>query len=196
MNEQEKQWAGKFGDDYTCRNVGQIVNNEAFFKKVLPRVRSLMEFGAGSGMNLWAIKSLYPRMDLCAVEINEFACQKLKNIEGLTVINSPVSVLKHNRQYDLVLSKGFLIHQPPHTLDSVYRDLFIYSRKYILIAEYYNPVPVEVNYRGNENMMWKRDFAGDMLDRFKELRLADYGFVYYRDRYPQDDLNYFLLEKI
>jgi hypothetical protein len=45
--------------------------------------------------------------------------------------------------------------------------------------------------------MFKRDFAGEMLDKFQDLRLLDYGFVYHRDtQFPQDDVNWFLLEKI
>ena len=35
-----------------------------------------------------------------------------------------------------------------------------------------------------------------MLDAFPDLRLIDYGFVYHRDpNFPQDDLNWFLMEK-
>jgi len=45
--------------------------------------------------------------------------------------------------------------------------------------------------------LFKRDFAGEMLDRFKDLELLDYGFVYHRDNnFPQDDLNWFLLRKM
>lgn len=42
----------------------------------------------------------------------------------------------------------------------------------------------------------KRDFAGEMLDWFSQLRLADYGFGYRRDpAFPQDDVTWLLLEK-
>jgi hypothetical protein len=34
-----------------------------------------------------------------------------------------------------------------------------------------------------------------MLDRFPDLSLVEYGFVYHRDPFPQDDLTWFLLEK-
>ena len=75
--------------------------------------------------------------------------------------------------------------------------MFQSSHRYICIAEYYNPTPVEVPYRGHQNKMFKRDFAGEMLDKFQDLRLLDYGFVYHRDtQFPQDDVNWFLLEKI
>ena len=40
------------------------------------------------------------------------------------------------------------------------------------------------------------NFAGEMLDRFRDLRLVDYGFVYHRDvNFPQDDITWFLMEK-
>lgn len=71
-----------------------------------------------------------------------------------------------------------------------------YVARYILIAEYYNPVPVEVSYRGNSGKLFKRDFAGEMLDRYSDLQLLDYGFSYRRDpQFPTDDINWFLLEK-
>jgi hypothetical protein len=56
---------------------------------------------------------------------------------------------------------------------------------------------VEVTYRGNQGMLWKRDFAGDMMDMFPNLKLLNYGFHYRRDpRYTlQDDQTWFLLEK-
>jgi spore coat polysaccharide biosynthesis protein SpsF len=41
-----------------------------------------------------------------------------------------------------------------------------------------------------------RDFAGELLDRFAGLWLVDDGFAWHRDPLcPQDDLNWFLLEK-
>jgi len=44
--------------------------------------------------------------------------------------------------------------------------------------------------------LFKRDFAGEMLDRYPALKLLDYGFVYRRDPlFPQDDMTWFLLEK-
>jgi spore coat polysaccharide biosynthesis protein SpsF len=63
------------------------------------------------------------------------------------------------------------------------------------LAEYYSPSRVEIKYRGHKNKLFKRDFAGEMLDQFSDLSLTDYGFVYHRDEFPQDDINWFLLEK-
>ena len=70
------------------------------------------------------------------------------------------------------------------------------TKKYICIVEYYNPTPVEVIYRGHKGKLFKRDFAGEMLDKYRNLKLINYGFVYKRDNnFPYDDINWFLLEK-
>ena len=70
------------------------------------------------------------------------------------------------------------------------------SSKYILIAEYYSRDFREIKYRGNDNKLFKRDFCGEIMDKFKDLKIVDYGFVYYRDpNYPLDDITWFLLEK-
>ena len=82
-------------------------------------------------------------------------------------------------------------------LEQVYEKMYACSKKYILIVEYYNPNPVSINYRGHEDKLFKRDFAGELMDKFPDLTLRDYGFVYHRDlTFPQDDMNWFLLEKI
>ncbi len=64
------------------------------------------------------------------------------------------------------------------------------------MGEYYNPTPVEIPYRGHGARLYKRDFCGEILDRFGDLQLLDYGFAYRRDeRFAQDDLTWFLMEK-
>jgi hypothetical protein len=52
-----------------------------------------------------------------------------------------------------------------------------------------------VEYRGHADKLFKRDFAGEMIDRF-DLKLIDYGFFYHRDNYFSfGDSSWFLLEK-
>ena len=64
-----------------------------------------------------------------------------------------------------------------------------------MVAEYYNPSPVNLSYRGNEETLFKRDFAGELMEQYG-LKLVDYGFIYKRDNWaPQDDITWFLLEK-
>lgn len=90
-----------------------------------------------------------------------------------------------------------LIHIAPQHLQAVYQKLYNASNRYILISEYYNPTPVSVEYRGHKDKLFKRDFAGEMLDCYSDLKLIDYGFVYRRDaHFAQDDTTWFLMQKI
>jgi pseudaminic acid biosynthesis-associated methylase len=92
--------------------------------------------------------------------------------------------------------KRALIHIAPERLETAYRLLFEASNKYITVIEYYNPSPVEVTYRGHEQRLFKRDFAGELMDKYPSLILVDYGFIYHRDTtFSMDDTTWFLLEK-
>ena len=49
---------------------------------------------------------------------------------------------------------------------------------------------------GGVKGLFKRDFAGEIMDRHPQLQLVDYGFAYRRDpNFPQDDITWFLMEK-
>ncbi len=199
--EQEDFWAGEFGVEYSKRNSREVTvaPNIRLFSRIFERtqgITSLIEFGSNIGSNLTAIRSLLPRVDLAAIEINEFAREELAKIEACQVYAESILSYSSEKKYDMTLVKGVLIHINPDELQSVYRKLYDSSRRYICIAEYYNPRPVEVVYRGHERRLFKRDFAGEIMDRFDDLALIDYGFIYHRDPvFPQDDLTWFLLEK-
>lgn len=200
--EQENFWATNFGNEYILRNQDEklISNNTVFFSKVLnntQQINSVIELGSNIGLNLMALQRLKPNLSVSAVEINQEATKKLKdNIPSCEVHESSILDFKSSQKWDLVFTKGVLIHIHPDKLKDVYDLMYNCSDRYILIAEYYNPSPVEIEYRGHSNKLFKRDFAGDMLDQFKDLLLLDYGFVYRRDpNFPLDDTTWFLLEK-
>lgn len=202
VTEQEQFWAGDFGNEYLARNTGEqvVAANLALFAHALRQaaaIDSILEFGANIGLNLLALQRLFPGAELAAVEINPNAAAELaRNVPACTVANQAIQDFVPTKQFDLAFFKGVLIHLAPESLPDAYQTLYRSSRRYILIAEYYNPAPVEVRYRGHAGKLFKRDFAGEMLDTFPDLQLVDYGFVYHRDaKFPQDDLNWFLLEK-
>jgi spore coat polysaccharide biosynthesis protein SpsF len=199
--EQENFWSGEFGDKYITRNRGEfsIASNLALFSKILSKthkVRSLIEFGANIGLNLQAIQLLLPEVKISAVEINSTAVKELEKMGGVTVENKSILDYLPQNKFDFTLIKGVLIHINPDYLSKVYEILYQSSNRYICVVEYYNPSPVTVNYRGHQDRLFKRDFAGEMLDKFQDLSLIDYGFIYHRDtNFPQDDLTWFLMEK-
>ena len=141
--------------------------------------------------------TLLPKANLKALEINPDAVKELRKNDWLKEIQEG-SLLEKSfpDQADLVLTSGVLIYINPDKLEKAYQNIYDTSRKYILLAEYYNPSPVSITYRGHNDRLFKRDFAGDMLEKFDNLRLIDYGFTYKRDpHFPLDDITWFLMEK-
>lgn len=202
MRHTEEFWKGQFGDAYNLRQANMVESNTVLFARILANmdyVESVLELGCGTGMNMRALHTLLPQAALDGVEVNE---QAVKKCMVGTVHNCSIADFgrMHDeainpRQWDLVLTKGVLIHMHPQELPAVYRLMHNASRRYILLAEYYNPTPVEVPYRGNAGVLWKRDFAGELMDRHPNVKLIDTGFAYHRGTYPQDDITWFLLEK-
>jgi pseudaminic acid biosynthesis-associated methylase len=199
--EQEEFWAGHFGDAYSDRNIGAgwIAANTALFAKIIDRtrgVKSVIEYGANIGLNLRAIHSLIPDVELTAVEINSQAAEALRDWGQCDVREQSILDFEPDRQWDIALVKGVLIHINPEALPRVYDLIYKSTRKFICIVEYFNPIPVAMPYRGHDDRLFKRDFAGEMLERFSDLELVDYGFCYRRDpNFPQDDVTWFLLKK-
>jgi pseudaminic acid biosynthesis-associated methylase len=200
--EQESFWAGAFGTEYIQRNQGDalLASNLDFFVKALRgtrEVKTCIEFGANIGMNLKALKLLYPRLEQHGIEINADAAHELAQVIPYDHVYQN-SILDFNPQqrWDLVLIKGVLIHINPEVLPQVYDNLVGSSGRYLLVAEYYNPAPVAIPYRGHNDRLFKRDFAGEIMDRHPQIKLVDYGFAYRRDpNFPQDDITWFLMEK-
>jgi len=200
--EQEFFWAGEFGTEYIKRNQSGklLASNLALFVRALTATRELascIEFGANVGMNLKALKLLFPEQEQHAVEINARAAAELRTfLPEEHVHQASLLEFAPSRTWDLVLIKGVLIHIQPDFLPNVYDLLYRATGRYLLVCEYYNPTPVSVPYRGHADRLFKRDFCGELLDHHDDLQLIDYGFAYHRDaNFAQDDINWFLLGK-
>lgn len=199
--EQENFWAGNFGDQYIARNTDEksINSNVVLFGQILrsaPEVTSIVELGCNIGLNLQALRKINSKFDLCGYEINKTAAQIANQLNIASIIEGTIlDTLSTTIQYDISFTKGVLIHINPEELPKVYDNLYNLSKRYIVVCEYYNPSPVVLKYRESDDKLFKRDFAGELIDKYN-LRLVDYGFTYHRDNYfPQDDITWFLLEK-
>lgn len=200
---QEEFCAGNFGSEYIGRNDNAqlLASNINFFSKALKqagKIKSCLEFGANIGMNIKALQLLYPDVNLQGIEINHSAATQLVNLIGKNnVFEGSIFEYPITQQVELTIIKGVLIHINPEMLETVYEKLYSASIKFILVCEYYNPSPVSITYRGHDERLFKRDFAGEMLDKYTDLKLIDYGFSYRRDpAFPQDDITWFLMQKV
>lgn len=210
-------WKGEFGDAYHQRSPGDVKAAVAFFKRVFSATTadltdvvekepsSIIEFGCGTGTNLQALRRIFPYCATFGTEINERAVEFARATGTGGISRRPIQEfhemllaepINEKATWEMTLTKGLLIHIPPDELPLAYRTLYERTHRWILIAEYYNPTPVEVEYRGHAGKLWKRDFAGEMLATYPDLKLAAYGFAYHGDPVlQQDDLTWFLLEK-
>lgn len=199
--EQEVFWEGTFGDEYSKRNSGDelVAQSVAGFScalKKAERINTSLEFGSNIGLNERALGILFPGIKMETVEINKKAAEECRKIKNVTVHQESILTFESDKTFDLTFTSGVLIHINPEKLKEVYEKLYRFSHKYILISEYYNPTPVEVTYRGETGKLFKRDFAGEIMDMYPDVDLIDYGFVYHRDKiFPGDDGTWFLLKK-
>lgn len=198
MSQQTDHWAGINGQQYTDRQALSIAARRVMFADIFDSMpvkpMSVIEFGANIGDNLRAIRQTQGCI-LTGVEINEACLPMLQSAADSAILGAIQSFNPH-RKWDMTFTRGLLIHIPPNELEAAYATLHNCSNRYIVLVEYYNPTPIEIEYQGQMGLLWKRDFAGDMLDKYPDLRLVDYGFVYRRDvHWPQDDVTWMLLEK-
>ncbi|MGF1743142.1 hypothetical protein L4C34_19170 [Vibrio profundum] len=136
-----------------------------------------------------------PSLDLFGYEINKDAARIASDFNVANIKCGSILDNINDEKVDLTFTDGVLIHINPDYLSDVYDNLVNGTNRYVLVAEYYNPTPVSVPYRGHDDRLFKRDFAGDLIDNY-DLKLVDYGFSYKRDNHaPQDDITWFLLEK-
>jgi len=203
--EQEAFWSGSFGDAYTARNAGDSIvrSNLLFWGGVLKRtgpISSCFEIGCNRGLNLDAIKTLLPACQTTGLEINSRAVKECASkghqvFEG-SILAPPAAEGDSDSAADLSISCGVLIHINPDNLSAAYELLFELSNRFILVSEYFNPVPVTIPYRRHEGRLFKRDFASELWSKFPSLKLVDYGFIWSKDPLaPKDDTTWFLFEK-
>lgn len=199
---QEEFWAGDFGKDYIDRNNGKdfiklAIDQLSIGLRKSTGIKSAIELGSNVGNNMEALNHMYKDIDLHAVEINKSAAELLSKKNICTVNNTSLLNLEYDRTFDLSFTSGVLIHVAPDQLKKAYESLYKLSNKYILLIEYYNHKPQEIDYRGHSEKLYRRDFCSEIMDQHKDLKLTDYGFLYHNDSNVDrnEDMYWFLMEK-
>ena len=198
ITEQEIFWAGEFGEAYTQRNQVDPTSRKPFFHQLLSLVdgvQSICEMGANRGHNLAALQQLRPELHLTGVELNRRAFRDLSKLPGIASFNCSIQDFPPNATYDLVFTSGVLIHVAPEDLTAIYAKLARLSARYVLMVEYFNPIPVEVGYRGHSGKLFKRDFASEFLDAVDGWIPTAYGFLWKRMEPAWDNATWTLMKR-
>ncbi|OEJ66326.1 pseudaminic acid biosynthesis-associated methylase [Magnetovibrio blakemorei] len=204
-NKQLDAWRGSFGDEYTKRNVADNAS-------LHPRIRmwtrilkpligdepsNILEVGANLGLNMRALRTI-SAAKLTAVEPNPTARQQLINDGVLTnedVHDATADALPFaDNTFDLAFTSGVMIHIAPENLGQACDEIHRVSSKYIMCCEYYSDKEEAISYRGQDGLLFKRDYGDFWLNRHTDLILMDYGF-FWKKATGLDNLTWWLFKK-
>ena len=207
---QSETWKGKFGKDYTDRNVVTLEEidrlyeknhgvtrtelNEAFVGD-LDRSVKILEVGSSVGNQLLSLQKMGFK-DLYGIEINSYAVELSKsNTRNINIIQgSAFDIPFKSGYFDLVFTSGVLIHIAPVDIQKVLKEIYRCSREYIWGFECYADTYTNVRYREQDNLLWKTDFVRLYLDQFEDLELVEEKRLKYSDNNNIDTM--YLLRKV
>lgn len=208
---QMEKWKIKFGKDYTDRNrMTEEGEDRAYIERIgITRTKlnemflsdrpidNVLEVGCNTGIQLLMLnrggyKNLY------GIEINEYAIDISKEITGgkdiYIIKGSAFDIPYKDSFFDLVLTSGLLIHIPPADINQVLDEIYRCTKRYIFGCEYYSDKHTMIKYRGEENLLWKGDFARLFMERHKDLKLVKEEKYAYLDN-PENVDAVYLLQK-
>jgi pseudaminic acid biosynthesis-associated methylase len=202
-SQQEKFWATTYANDYIKKNseFDHKLGSEAWeymLQKIQGKVKNYLECGCNVGRNITQLQLAFPEAKPSIIEISRAAFNfvtahhEFTNAYNGSILNSNFE----KESFDLVFTMGVLIHINPDQLLEHMAKMYGYSKKYILIGEYFNRTPMSIEYQGEKEKLFKRDFGKLFIENF-DVKLVDYGFLWGHiyDKAGFDDVTWWLFEK-
>lgn len=201
--EQEKFWAETYARNYIAKN--NSFNKELGVKAweamlcSAEGITTVLECGCNIGRNIMFLNEVKPQARKSIIEISKPAFDFVsKQYELAQAFNGSILDSGFEQEsFDLVFTMGVLIHIHPDQLLANMRKMFGYSRKYVLMGEYFNRTPMMLEYQGQQNKLFKRDFGKLFVENFN-VKVVDYGFLWGHlyDSAGFGDLTWWLFEKV
>lgn len=202
-SEQERFWATTYADGYIRKNsdFDHQLGVQAWARMLRATqgpIRSYLECGCNIGRNIEQLKRLLPDAEPSVIEISEPAFRFV--ISKYRIARAFNGAILDSRfedgAFDLVFTMGVLIHINPDQLLEHMAKMVACSSRYILIGEYFNRTPTTIEYQGEADRLFKRDFGRLFVENFR-VKLLDYGFLwgYLYDSAGFDDITWWLFEK-
>lgn len=200
---QEDFWKNKITESYAQDNsdFDEQLGLDAW-ERILSKIdksdiASYLDCGSNIGRNIAFLKKVLPNAAANIVELAKGPYDKcLEDFQIEESFLGPIKNAKFNKRFDLVFTNAVLIHVNPDDLLESMGRMFEMSSRYILIGEYFNRTPVMINYRGEDDRLFKRDFGKLLVENF-DCKVLDYGFLWGHefDTAGFDDITYWLFEK-
>ena len=196
MSKQAELWGSEFGNDYHARNPQK--DRRGFWQGVIGdysyRIKDVLEYGAGQGDNLAAIREIVkPDGLFLGLDVNMAACNAMSK-RGLAAGHGDFKDFEVKPAFfDLVITRGFLIHLDGHPLRLAFKQIYESANKYICFAEYYSPKRRSISYHHYNDALWADDFAGKFMKLYPDVKIIKCGFDYHG--MGGEDITYFLMQK-
>lgn len=209
-NYQVETWASDFGAEYTDRNIYDPEELNQYYKRLYGITRSemnarflndlnltdkrILEVGCNVGNQLRLLQQQGCK-NLWGIELQEYAVEKAKNLTtGINIIHGVGDDIPFKDGYfDLVFTSGVLIHINPNQIQKIMQEIYRCTSMYIWGHEYFADKYTEINYRGQENLLWKTDFAKLYTETCPDLVLLKQEKYRYLESENVDSM--FLLQK-
>ena len=200
---QEQYWAQEAAQAYIARNSSfdHSLGSQAW-ATMLARadqpIRSFLECGCNIGRNVSQLALARPDARPSVIEISAPAFDFVNRQHDLVhAFNGPIlDADLPAASFDLVFTMGVLIHIQPDQLLQTMARMYAWSSRYILMGEYFNRTPVMLEYHGQQDRLFKRDFGRLFADNF-DVEVRDCGFLWDRQYAAAgfDDITWWLFEK-
>lgn len=202
MNEQQKFWANTYANEYIKKNtLFDFENGVSAWRQMLEKMKSIstiLECGCNIGRNIDFLNEVLPHARKSIIEISQAAFEFVSNRQDLAyAFNGAIEDANFEESsFDLVFTIGVLIHIHPDDLLKNMEKMYKLSSGYILMGEYFNRTPVMLEYQGQKDKLFKRDFGKLFLENFS-VELVDHGFLWGHlyDNAGFDDITWWLFKK-
>lgn len=198
MTHQLNAWQGDFGTSYTDRNIVDWRTRLPAFQQMLDglSLQCVLEVGCNRGHNLVLLAELLGETcDVVGIEPNRHALELARQA------TPKIGVLHGNAfdlpfkdcSMDLVFTAGVLIHIGPAELPRALAEMARVSRRYLLAIEYFAEEDTPITYRGQDGLLWKRNFWAWFQSEIPNLSLVRTG--YWSPDSGFDRTHWWLMEK-
>lgn len=182
MTDQLRVWENEFGRAYTDRNVIDWSARLTAFANILQGlpVKLVLEVGCNRGHNLVALADILdPDTDIIGVEPNRYALELARQASSKVGVlhGHAFDIPFKDGYFDLVFTAGVLIHISLADLPLALAEIYRVSRRYILAIEYFAETETVIQYRGYDNLLWKRNFVHCYQSQFPDLALRGNGYL-------------------
>lgn len=200
---QEQYWAQEAAQAYIARNSSfdHHQGSQAWrtmLAKADQPIDSFLECGCNIGRNLSQLALAQPQAKPSVIEISAPAFDFVTRQHDLVhAFNGPIlDADLPATSFDLVFTMGVLIHIQPDQLLATMARMHAWSSRYILMGEYFSRTPVMLEYHGQQDRLFKRDFGRLFADSF-DVEVKDCGFLWDREYAAAgfDDITWWLFEK-